>query len=278
MSPALVFFTLLLAFSRADALYGHGFARCQFSFPDGHDAVYLEQYYFNKRLVALYNGTLGKMIGYTKETIKYANIYNNNPAFVNWGKRKTELCKRNTPLAYNALLKSVEPSVRLRSVEAVDSRHPGMLVCSAYNFYPQQIRLTWLRNGQEETSDVMSTDELPNGNWLYQIHSFLEFTPRPGEKITCMVEHASLMEPKLYDWEPTADSGTNNIVVGTAGLLLGLVFSVAGLLYYKKKSSGERFILINIEINTDFSTSSLYFSFLITERVLVPTTEVGFYI
>ncbi|XP_035528896.1 H-2 class II histocompatibility antigen, E-S beta chain-like [Morone saxatilis] len=247
MSRALVFFTLLLAFSRADALYGHALARCQFSSPDGHDAVYLEQYYFNKRLVGLYNGTLGKIIGYTKETIKMADTFNNNPAFAHLWKPKTERCRRISPLAYNALLKSVEPSVWLRSVEAVDSRHPGMLVCSAYDFYPQQIRLTWLRNGQVETSDVMYTDELPNGNWLYQIHSYLEFTPRPGEKITCMVEHASLMEPKLYDWEPTADSGINKIVVGTAGLLLGLVFSVAGLIYYKKKSS---------------------------ERVLVPTTEV----
>ncbi|XP_051262632.1 H-2 class II histocompatibility antigen, E-S beta chain [Dicentrarchus labrax] len=247
MSRALVFFTLLLAFSRADALYGQYLARCRFSSPDGHDAVYLEQFYLNKRLLALYNGTLGKLMGYTKEAIKIADKLNNDPDYVNLGKWKTDRCTRSSPLVYNSLLYTVEPSVWLRSVEAVDSRHPGMLVCSAYDFYPQQIRLTWLRNGQEETSDVMSTDELPNGNWLYQIHSFLEFTPRPGEKITCMVKHASLMEPKLYDWEPTADSGTNKIVVGTAGLLLGLVFSVAGLLYYKKKSS---------------------------ERVLVPTTEV----
>lgn len=94
----------------------------------------------------------------------------------------------------------VEPSVRLRSVEAAGSKHPGMLVCSAYDFYPKQIRVTWLRDGKEVTSDVTSTEELPNGNWLYQIHSHLEFTPTPGEKITCMVEHASLMQPKLYDW------------------------------------------------------------------------------
>ena len=94
----------------------------------------------------------------------------------------------------------VEPSVRLRSVKAVDGRHPGMLVCSLYNFYPKQITVTWLRNGEEVTSDVTSTDELSNGNWLYQVHSYLEFTPRAGEKITCMVEHASLRKPKLYDW------------------------------------------------------------------------------
>ena len=50
------------------------------------------------------------------------------------------------------------------------------------------------------TTDVTSTEELADGNWLYQVHSHLEFTPTSGEKITCKVEHASLKEPKLYDW------------------------------------------------------------------------------
>lgn len=93
-----------------------------------------------------------------------------------------------------------EPNVKMRSVEAASSRHSAMLVCSAYDFYPKQIRLTWLRDGKEVTSDVTSTEELSNGNWLFQIHSYLEYTPIHGEKITCMVEHASLMEPKLYGW------------------------------------------------------------------------------
>ena len=94
----------------------------------------------------------------------------------------------------------VEPSVWVRSVEEAGSKHPGMLVCSVYNFYPKQIRVAWLRDGKEMTSEVMSTDEMPNGNWLYQVHSFLEYTPRPGEKISCKVEHASLVEPQLYEW------------------------------------------------------------------------------
>lgn len=102
----------------------------------------------------------------------------------------------------------VEPYVWLRSVDAADSRHPSMLVCSAYNFYPKQIKLTWLRDGKQTTTDVTSTEELPNGNWLYQIHSFLEYTPTPEEKISCMVEHASLRKPMIYDWGKTVFSAT----------------------------------------------------------------------
>lgn len=94
----------------------------------------------------------------------------------------------------------VEPYVRLRSVKAASSSHPGVLICGVYDFYPKHIQVTWLRDGKKVPTDVMSTQKLSNGNWLYQMHSYLEYTPRPGEKISCMVQHASLKEPKLYDW------------------------------------------------------------------------------
>ncbi|KAK5922326.1 hypothetical protein CgunFtcFv8_019599 [Champsocephalus gunnari] len=80
-----------------------------------------------------------------------------------------------------------------------------------------------------------------------KIHSYLEFTPVPGEKITCMVEHAHLMKPKLCEWDPRTDreSENNKIAVGTAGLLLGLVFFVAGLIYFKKKTYGRELVPTN---------------------------------
>ncbi|XP_069392721.1 SLA class II histocompatibility antigen, DQ haplotype C beta chain-like isoform X2 [Paralichthys olivaceus] len=136
-------------------------------------------------------------------------------------------------------LRAVKPYVRLRSAKAESGRHPSILVCSVYNFYPKQIRVTWLRNGEKATSNVKSTDELANGNWLYHVHSYLEYTPRLGETITCMVEHASFKHPKLYDWEPLSESERTKITAGAAGMLLGIVVLLAGGIYYKRNTTGR---------------------------------------
>uniref|UniRef100_A0A3B3VHU7 Ig-like domain-containing protein n=1 Tax=Poecilia latipinna TaxID=48699 RepID=A0A3B3VHU7_9TELE len=225
-----VFLELLLVFSSEGAFYGYYLAHCQFNSPGSSDVVFVEQLYFNKILLGQYNSTLGKVVAFTKKAEEFADILNKLPRFLTHEMRRTNHCKISAQLANEKLLTAVEPYVWLRSVKAEYSQHQQMLVCSAYDFYPKKIRVTWLKDGKNITSGVTSTDELPNGHWLYQIHSYLEFTPKPGEKIACMVEHTSLKEPQLYDW---------------AGLLLGLLFSVTGFLFFKKKSIGETVVQSN---------------------------------
>lgn len=80
--------------------------------------------------------------------------------------------------------------------------HPAMLVCSVYDFYPKQIKVSWLRNGQETTSDITSTEEFANGDWLYQVHSHLEYMPRwvqvkPGTRTLCLPGQSDHVCPLL---------------------------------------------------------------------------------
>ncbi len=92
---------------------------------------------------------------------------------------------------------TVQPEVIIR-LDYVNQK--AMLVCSAYDFYPKPIKLTWIRDDTEMAADVTSIEEMANGDWFYQIHSHLEYFPKPGEKISCVVEHASSHKPMIYQW------------------------------------------------------------------------------
>ncbi|KAI9546108.1 hypothetical protein NQZ68_030695 [Dissostichus eleginoides] len=105
-----------------------------------------------------------------------------------------------------------EPVVTL--ADTTSSSPDTMLVCSAYDCYPKHIRITWLRNGQEVTSGVTLSEVMTNGDWTYQVHSFLEITPGRKDKIRCMVQHASLKEPTIIDWYSALNKSERSYLIG----------------------------------------------------------------
>lgn len=94
----------------------------------------------------------------------------------------------------------VSPIVKARLTKPSRYGELSMLECSVLGFYPQEVRVSWLRDGLETTIAVTSTDTLANGDWRYQLHSYLEFRPQRGESVSCMVEHPSLDEPLEVVW------------------------------------------------------------------------------
>ncbi|XP_034144437.1 H-2 class II histocompatibility antigen, E-S beta chain-like isoform X1 [Esox lucius] len=197
LSLHLLFFCVVHS---SDGVFAEHNARCHFRNVD--EIEYTEEIYFNKEVLLWYNGSTGIWKGDTSSKNILASYFNNDPND-HFSRRaiKDVLCLVNAKALYETLKNNtVKPNVRLKSVEHSSNRHSAMLVCSAYDFYPKTIMITWLRNGQKVNSDVTSIEEMSNGDWSYQIHSYLEYTPTAGEIITCMVEHYSLPEPQLHDW------------------------------------------------------------------------------
>ncbi|XP_036373586.1 H-2 class II histocompatibility antigen, E-S beta chain-like isoform X1 [Megalops cyprinoides] len=212
---------------------------CIFSRKDLQDIKFAELFFFNKVEHVRYNSSLRKYTGYTEFGMKCTQILNSDPAkLAEEQVRMDSYCRRFVSLVYcNILEKTAEPYIKLRSLKPVSSKHPALLVCSVYNFYPKAIRVMWLRDGEEVTFDVTSTEELSNGDWYYQVHSHLEYTPKSGETISCNVEHASFPQPKVVDWDPSMpESERNKMTIGASGLVLGVSIAATGLTYYKKKS------------------------------------------
>uniref|UniRef100_A0A8D2L603 Ig-like domain-containing protein n=1 Tax=Varanus komodoensis TaxID=61221 RepID=A0A8D2L603_VARKO len=109
-----------------------------------------------------------------------------------------------------------------------------------FSFYPQEIEVHWLKNGQRATEGVFYGEELHNGDWMYQTQVMLEDTPQRGDVYTCQVEHASLQTPITVQWEPwTSVSVRSKVWTGVMGALLGVVFVAMGLSLYLRSKKGK---------------------------------------
>ncbi|CAK6980908.1 class II histocompatibility antigen%2C M beta 1 chain-like [Scomber scombrus] len=197
----LLLLPLLLTEVTADGKYFHILKTCVLIDEGSQlDVHYRIQYQYNGRLQALYNSSTEKVVGFTEYGQIFADEVNKDPHYLKV--RRNDLntyCKIYAAAMYKETRgKAVPPVTRLKSVKSSSSGDSVVLVCSAYNFYPRQIRLSWLRDGVVmPDTPSMVTKEMPGGAWRYQVHSYLEHTLNTARDIRCMVEHVGLQEPQL---------------------------------------------------------------------------------
>uniref|UniRef100_A0A671QM72 Ig-like domain-containing protein n=1 Tax=Sinocyclocheilus anshuiensis TaxID=1608454 RepID=A0A671QM72_9TELE len=146
---------------------------------DLSDMVYTVKLVFNQKLLCSYDSRLEKYVGSDELGIRNAEHYNNQ----------------------------MPPVVTVRSNSKARYGQLTTLECHAYNFYPQAINVTWLLDGSEVTGDVVSTEFMDNGDWSYQMHSYLELVLHRGVPVSCRVEHSGLKEPLVTLWGETRLDG-----------------------------------------------------------------------
>ncbi|XP_025048656.1 DLA class II histocompatibility antigen, DR-1 beta chain [Alligator sinensis] len=166
-----------------------------------------------------------------------------------WNSQKEELeysrgavdsvCQRNYGVAEQAhVLGRTKPKVKVSPAKSGAQAHPDALICSVTGFYPGNIEVKWLKNGQEQTAGAVSTELMQNGDWTFQILVMLEVTLHSGDIYTCQVEHSSLPGPITVLWEVQLDSSRSKMLTGIGGFVLGLIFLALGLLVYLRKKKG----------------------------------------
>lgn len=199
------------------------------------DMVFFVKNVFNQQLFTMYDSRVGKYVGFGEYGMKNADHYNSQVWKMALRQSQVEiLCRYNARLYRRSTLdRKVPPIVKVHQTKGTDYGQRSMLKCSVLGFFPQEVRVSWLRNGVEVTADVSSTDIVANGDWSFQLHSYLEFIPRRGERISCRVDHSSLKESLEVDWDTfILDTKYLKLTVGLIFFFIGLIAAAGGAVYY----------------------------------------------
>ncbi|XP_068918956.1 antigen-presenting glycoprotein CD1d-like [Petaurus breviceps papuanus] len=120
---------------------------------------------------------------------------------------------------------------------------PGQLklLCHVSGFYPKSVRVTWIKNGQEQPG-TQTGDLLPNsdGTWYLQVILNVEAGKTTG--LACRVEHSSLGGQDLIRY--WVKSSTWPTALGISAVIVVLVISlVFGVICWKNQQRSYEDIL-----------------------------------
>ncbi|NXI67742.1 DMB protein, partial [Anseranas semipalmata] len=163
-------------------------------------------------------------------------ILNNHTAWLQRAEARRQACHDLVPHFWSqTALRSTQPQVRVIPAETGNARMPVRLTCHVWGFYPPEVTVIWLHNGDiVEPSDRNPISAIPNGDWTYQTQVALMVAPVAGDTYTCSVQHASLQEPLLEDWSPGLTPGvTLMVAVATVLMVLGLGLFLTGVYRYR---------------------------------------------
>lgn len=181
-------------------------------------------------------GTLNPLAGYL------SSYLNNNTNLLQRLHNGLQDCATHTQPFWGSLTgRKKPPSVQVAQTTPFNTRESVMLACYVWGFYPADVTIAWMKNGQivPPHGSAQKTAQ-PNGDWTYQTVSHLALTPSYGDVYTCVVEHAGAPEPVRQDWTPGL-SPMQKVKVSVSAVTLGLgiiIFSL-GLSSWRKAGSSS---------------------------------------
>ncbi|XP_041068262.1 uncharacterized protein LOC121291255 [Carcharodon carcharias] len=145
------------------------------------------------------------------------------------------LLKKYLQVGKEYLRRRVQPEVFISRSDPNSQYKPLTLSCLVTGFYPVDIEVSWLRNG-EVMSETLSSGVRPNHNGTHQIQKEIEINAGDEDQYSCQIEHSSLAESKLFQWEiPENGVGHSQlgIIIGLVIAALLAIFGIIGTIIWK---------------------------------------------
>ncbi|NWU60096.1 HB2L protein, partial [Dromas ardeola] len=184
-----------------------GYFQLQFKgdcyFTNGTERVrFVARYIYNREQYVHFDSDEGHYVADNLLGKPSAEYWNSQPDILEQERTAVDwYCRHNYRVSTPFIVeRRVQPKVRVSPMQSSSLPQTDRLVCAVTGFYPMEIEVKWLKNGQEETERVVSTEVMQNGDWTYQVLVMLETTPQRGDTYTCQVEHVSLQHPIIQHW------------------------------------------------------------------------------
>ncbi|XP_023577005.1 HLA class II histocompatibility antigen, DRB1-15 beta chain-like [Octodon degus] len=204
-------------------------AECHFL--NGMERVHhVTRYLYNQEELVRFDSDVGEFQAVSELGRPIAEDFNSQKDVLDSYRAAVDRCRNNYELVILLSSRRVQPKVTVYPMKTQPLPHHNLLVCSVSGFYPGNIQVKWLRNGQEEEAGVVSTGLIQNGDWTFQTLVMLEAVPQSGEVYACQVEHPSWSSPVTVEWSEQSGSAQNKMLSGVITFGLGLLFLGAGLL------------------------------------------------
>nr|XP_056709293.1 major histocompatibility complex class I-related gene protein-like [Euleptes europaea] len=103
-----------------------------------------------------------------------------------------EWLRRYLDYGKEALLRTECPTVKVSRKGGYDGRET--LICRAHGFYPKEIDVTWMKDGEDRKPDTFTGGVLPNSDGTYHTWFSIEVDSKERDHYWCRVKHDGLTE------------------------------------------------------------------------------------